>query len=167
MSITTFLACYAALLSSIGFGWNLYRDLQNKARLTVDMRIRRIVQSTDGRWYQAAPDLPIQNASEQLFLVANVANVGHRPVKWVGWGGHYATPQNGKTGFVIITRHLPIMLPEGESSSEFTDDLGAAGDDVKELFVYDSTGRNWYLSKRGLKKLKEERRNLMAKQGTK
>lgn len=161
MSLTTFLATYGALLSSVGLGWNLYRDLQNAARLKVEMHIRRIVQSPDGKWYQAAPDLPIVNASEKLFLVVNVTNVGRRPAKWTGWGGHHYKPQNGRKGFVIVPTHLPMMLPDGESASEFTDDLNAPGDGVKDLFIYDATGKSWYLSKRALKKLKEERRKLV------
>jgi hypothetical protein len=60
-------------------------------------------------------------------------------------------------GFTIQPIALPTMLKEGDSCSEYTPDfLKAAGPNVKELFVYDSTGRNWYLSRRALKKLKEE-----------
>jgi hypothetical protein len=48
------------------------------------------------------------------------------------------------------------MLKEGESFSELTDELKAAGDNVKKLFIYDATGKNWYLTRRALKNLKEE-----------
>jgi hypothetical protein len=59
MSLTSLLAFYGAVLSSFGFGWNVYRDLQDRPRLKVSMAIRRIVQSPDGKWYQVEPDLPV------------------------------------------------------------------------------------------------------------
>jgi len=156
LNLTSLLAFYGATLSSFGMGWNFYRDLRDRAKLTVSMNIRRIANSPDGKWYQVKPDLPVQGASGKLFLVVNVTNVGRRPVKWTGWGGEYKKPRNGRTGFWIQPTHIPLMLPEGESSSEFTDDLQAAGPDVKKLFVFDATGKNWYLSWRALRKLKKD-----------
>jgi hypothetical protein len=156
ISLTSLLAFYGAVLSSFGAGWNFYRDLRDKARLKVSMSIRRIAYSPDGKWYQVKPDLPVQGASEKLYVVVNVTNAGRRPVKWTGWGGEYKTPHNGRTGFWIQPTHIPLMLPEGESSSEFTDDLEAAGEDVKKLFIFDATGKNWHLSWNALRKLKDE-----------
>ncbi|MGA8493310.1 MAG: hypothetical protein WB711_23005 [Terriglobales bacterium] len=160
ISLTSFVAFYGAVLSSIGLGWNLYRDSHDKARLKIEMRIRRIVRSPDGKWYQLTPDMPVEGASANLFLVANVTNVGRRPIKWMGWGGRFHKPQNGKSAFLIQPAALPIMLAEGDSCSELTDDLNAAGENVKQLFVWDSTGKNWYLSRKALKELKEERKNV-------
>ncbi len=159
ITITGLLAFYGAILSSVGLGWNLYRDLQDRARLKIEVHIRRIVRSPDGKWYQVKPDLPVEGASEKLFVVANVTNIGRRPVKWTGWGGEYHKPhQRGGNSFVILPTVLPIMLKEGESVSEMTDDLKAASADVKRLFIYDAAGKNWYLSRRALRKLKEESR---------
>jgi hypothetical protein len=115
-----------------------------------------MVKSPDGKVYQVQPDLPVEGASEKLFLVANVTNVGRRPVKWTGWGGRWQKKEPTGGSFVIQPISLPVMLKEGESCSEFTDDLKAAGDNVKELFVYDSTGKNWRLSPRALKNLRKE-----------
>lgn len=157
VSITSLMALYGVVLSSIGVVWNLYRDLQDKARLKVEMHIRRIVRSPDGKSYQVRPDLPFEGASEQLFLVVNVTNVGRRPVKWTGWGGKYQKRKPAGNLFIIPHRQLPIMLKEGDSFSVTTDDLKAAGDNVKKLFICDATGKNWYLSRRELKKLKGER----------
>lgn len=162
LTLTALLAAYGAVLSSIGFGWNLYRDLQNKPHLKFDMHIRSIVKSPDGKWYQVSPDLPIKGASEQLFLVVNVTNVGRRPVKWTGWGGQYHKRHQGKSGFTIQPTSIPIMLPEGESFSELTGDLSAVSDDVKRLFIWDATGKYWHPSSRALRKLKEERRKFVA-----
>ncbi|MGD0567034.1 MAG: hypothetical protein ABSA78_01410 [Candidatus Sulfotelmatobacter sp.] len=164
LSVTSLLAFYGAVLSSFVVGWNLYRDLRDKARLRIEMRIRRIAYSPDGKWYQLNPDLRVEGASKNLFLVVNVTNVGRRPVKWTGWGGNWTTPRNGKDGFWIQPTHIPTMLVEGESSSEFTDDLQAASNDVKRLFIFDATGKNWYLSRHALKNLKVECRKFQSVQ---
>jgi hypothetical protein len=156
MTLTGLVAFYGAVLSSIGLGWNVYRDLLDRPRLRVSMAIRRMAKSPDGKVYQVQPDLPVEGASEQLFLVANVTNVGRRPVKWMGWGGRWHKKEPGGRAFIIQPISLPIMLNEGDSCSEFTGDLKAAGSNVKELFVYDSTGKNWYLSRRALRKLKDD-----------
>ena|SRR5229473_1314481 len=97
ITITGLLAVYGAILSSFGLGWNFYRDLQDKARLKVRMSIRRIVSSPDGKWYSVNPDLPIQGASSKLYLVANVTNVGRRPVKWTGWAASGTTLKTSET----------------------------------------------------------------------
>lgn len=153
------------MLSSVGLGWNLYRALQNKARLKIDMHIRRIVWSPDGRWYQVLPDLPVVGASKTFFLVVNVTNVGRRPVKWIGWGGEYHKRHKDKTNFVIQPTQIPIMLPQGDTFSEMTSDLTAISDDVKGMFIWDATGKYWYLSRRALRKLKEERRKFAVQPG--
>jgi hypothetical protein len=162
ISLTGVIAAYGAALASIGFGWNLYRDLLDRPRLKISMGIRRFVQSPDGKVYQIKPDLPIQGATDKLFLVANVTNVGRRPVKWMGWGGKYHKREPGGDGFIIQPIALPTMLNEGDSCSEYTDDLQAAGPNVRKLFVYDSTGKNWYLSRRAVKKVKEECRQFQS-----
>ena len=138
MTLTQFLAGYGALLSSIAFGWNIYRDLLDRAKLQVSANVRRIVTGADGRSFAAKPDLPVEGASAQLFVVMSVVNVGRRPVQWHGWGGHYHKPENGKTGFTIIGRQLPKMLKEGETHSELTaleTDLSPVSENVKSLFL--------------------------------
>ncbi|MFZ0563080.1 MAG: hypothetical protein WAM43_15800 [Terriglobales bacterium] len=156
ISITSLLAAYGAILSSVGLGWNLYRDLHDRARLKVIAHPRRIAQSALGdKVYAVAPRLPVV-ASEQLFVLMDVTNVGRRPVRWDGWGGKYYKPVNGKSSFLVVPKHLPKMLYEGESHCEFASDMVAGIENVKQMFVWDAAGKNWYLSRRNLKKLKEE-----------
>jgi hypothetical protein len=160
-NLTRFLAAYGALLASVGFGWNLYGDLRDRARLKVSAQVRRIGRGADGKYFAIAPDLPVENASEQLFVIMTAVNVGRRPVQWQGWGGTYRKPVNGKTGFTIIGRDLPKMLDEGESHAEFTaleTDLRPANDNIKRLCLWDPSGRKWKLSWRQLTALKAEAR---------
>lgn len=163
--LTEFLAAYGALLSSVGFGWTLYRDLLDRANLQVSASIRRIVRGADGKYFASKADLAIEGASEQLFVVMDVVNVGRRPVLWQGWGGKYLKAEDGKTGFFIVGRALPRMLQEGETHSEFTAleaDLRPVHDNVKSLFVWDPSGKHWKLPRKELKKLKQEARKFRA-----
>lgn len=136
----------------------MYRDLRDKARLKIKIRIRRLVQSPDGKWYQMRPDLPVHGATEKLYVVVSVTNIGRRPIKWEGWGGDYHKPVSGKPSFQIIPTNLPVMLNEGDSCEDLTDDLEAAGNNVKRLYVYDASGKNWYLSRKAMWRLKKEYR---------
>jgi hypothetical protein len=159
--ITGFLAVYGAILSSIGFGWNLYRDLLDRPKLKISANVRRLARGVDGKGFAVKPDLQVQGASVDLFVVMSVVNVGRRPVQWEGWGGKYFKPVHDRDGFVVIGRDLPKMLKEGETHAEFSlleDDLRPANDNVKSLMVWDSYGKNWKLSKRELKKLRAEAR---------
>jgi hypothetical protein len=156
LTITDILAAYGATLASIGFGWNLYRDLHDRAHLKVKANVRRIVQIPGGKWYAVKPDLGVEGASAQLFVVVNVTNDGRRPVQWMGWGGKYHRPVNGKGSFTIIPLALPKMLNEGDTHSESTDQLDVAGDNVKRLFILDASGKGWNLPRRALRKLKSE-----------
>jgi hypothetical protein len=160
-NLTEFLAAYGALLSSIGFGWSLYRDLLDRGKLQISANVRRIARGEDGRFFSVKPDLPVEGASEQLYVVMSVVNVGRRPVLWQGWGGKYHERVSGKTAFFIVGRNLPKMLQEGETHSEFTaleDDLRPANDNVKSLFVWDPSGKHWNLSRKGLRELRQEAR---------
>lgn len=158
LTITDVLAGYGAALASIGFGWNLYRDLLDRARLQLSAHVRRVVQSADGKWYAVKPDLEVAGASAKLFVVLDVANIGRRPVQWIGWGGKYHKSVNGKGSFAIIPVALPKMLNEGETHSEYTDALNPAGENVKRIFIWDGAGKHWSLPRRALRELKEESR---------
>jgi hypothetical protein len=157
--LTPLLAIWGAFLSSVALGWNLYRDLRDRSSLRIDVRVRRIVQSGDGKWYAVNHNLPVQGASEQLFVIMSAVNIGRRPIVWEGWGGKYHKPVNGKTSFAIIPQHLPKKLEEGESHSEMTSlgaDLLPACKNVKRLFLWDTTGKNWKLSWWKLRALRKE-----------
>ncbi len=137
---------------------NLYRDLIDKARLKLTAHVRRVGKTVDDKWYAVKPDLRVGGASEELFVAMNVTNVGRRPIQWTGWGGKYRRPINGKKTFIIIPMWLPRMLNEGESHSEFTNELRPADENVKRLCISDASGKNWYLSWWAMKKLKQESR---------
>jgi len=153
-SLTTLLAVWGAILSSIVFGWTLYRDLRDRARIKLTAEVRRIAQRTDGKYFTIAPDLEIDGASEALFVVISVVNVGRRRMHWKGAGGYYKHPVNGKNGFVLSPRYLPRVLEEQDSHDEFTElDSEFIRGNIKRLHVWDVAGRQWSVSRRDLKRL--------------
>jgi hypothetical protein len=167
LTITGLLALYGAVLSSVALGWNLYRDLHDRAKLKLVAHLRRIAPSGVGQQqYAVSPDLPVEGRSEAVYIFLDVTNVGRRPVKWNGWGGkHKVRDGAGKDSFVIIPVGLPTMLAEGESHSEFTNSLHTEIENVKKIFLWDASGKKWKLSGRELKKLKAEVRRHMATLG--
>ena len=165
-NLTKFLAAWGAILSTFGLGWTLYRDLLDRGKLQISANIRRIGMSTDGRYYAVAPHVKVE-ATEKFFVVMTVVNVGRRPVMWQGWGGKYFKREAEGTGFYIVPEGLPKMLEEGQSHSELTaleNDLRPANDNVKELFVWDTTGKHWKLSKKQLRELRKEARKFTSGQ---
>jgi hypothetical protein len=110
--LTAFLATWGALLSTFGLGWNLYRDLHDRARVRLDARIRRLGRGDDGRMFAVSPNVPVADATQQLYVCITVVNEGRRPVLITTWGGTWIEPRNGRSNFVIYGRELPKMLTE-------------------------------------------------------
>jgi len=69
LGVTDVLAIWGAVLSSVAFGWNLYRDLLDRGKLKVSAQIRRLVRGEDGKLYSLKHDLPVEGASAQLYVV--------------------------------------------------------------------------------------------------
>jgi hypothetical protein len=157
--LTKFLAVWGAILSSITFGWSLYRDLRDRAKIMLSAELRRLGRREgDGAFFTSAPDLPVQGASEKLFVVVSVVNVGRRPMRWKGLGGKYRHAVNEKKGFVVSAHHLPRSLEEQEQHDEFFEfeppfDQDLANGQIKRLYIWDVAGREWSVPRSDLKKL--------------
>ena len=52
------------------------------------------------------------------------------------------------------------MLKESEYHIEYTPELKILDEDIKRIYAWDSSGREWALSRKQLKGLREERRKL-------
>jgi len=156
LGVTDILAIWGAVLSSVAFGWNLYRDLLDRGKLKISAHIRRLAWGEDGKPYSVKHDLPVEGASAQPYVVITAISTGRRPVMLKGWGGHWHKPVNGKRTFVVVGRDLPKMLKEGEFHSEYTNELVSSIDNLKNLCVWDASGEEWRVPRSELKKLKED-----------
>ena len=75
--------------------------------------------------------------------------------------GKYYRREAEDTGFFIVGQNLPKMLQEGESHDEFTEleaNRKPASDNVKRLYIWDPSGKEWALSRKQLKQLRKEAR---------
>ena len=86
-------------------------------------------------------------------LIITITNIGRRPVLVKGWGGEEKKNVKGKRGIFIVPQGLPRMLKEGEYHTEFTEDLTILSLELKKLYVWDSTGKYWKVSRKNLKRL--------------
>lgn len=149
MTVTTFLAVYGSMLSSVTLGWNFYRDYLDRPRVNVPASISRYGIGEDGRPFLSAPDLNIANTSSKPVLAITAANVGRRPVKLRGWGGKWKpSPTKSlvpdRPMFTVIPLGLPKVLDESDDHTELTDEVDIV-DRAENMFVFDSAGRHWYL----------------------
>lgn len=124
-----------------------------------------MARSVDGKTYAVKPDLPIEGASEEMFIVITAVNIGRRPLVVKGWGGKYREPVNGKRAFSVIGTDLPRLLKEGEDHSEVTNEMLGRLGNVERIFVWDASGKEWSLSKSALKKLKAEAQQMSRHEG--
>jgi hypothetical protein len=138
-AITTALAVWGALLSSITFGWNIYRDYIQRGRLRVHCFIGQI-----------AGDSRI--SSKKKWLMWRVTNIGKEPVVLTNIGGNL-----GATSFAINTREpLPATLKPGEYFSSQTYDFSVLTSELRYLAAYDSLGRTFKAPAKNVRELKRK-----------
>ncbi len=152
--LTSFLAVGGAILSSITAGWTLYRDLRDRAKVKLSADLRRIAPGGEGKLLIVRPDLNIEGATRDLYIVVTAVNVGRRPMRWEGLGGYYFRPVDGKKGFRIFTQGLPKLLGEMEAHTElaeFTEQF--ANGNAMRLQIWDGAGGEWSVPRRDIKKI--------------
>lgn len=129
IDLTAFLAIWGAFLSSVAIGWNLFRDLTDRGKITVSFYIGNIYGGIE--------------PPEKDFLIFNVTNTGRRQIMITQVGGAHKTKH-----FLIQGRNIPKMLQPGEYLTEYTDDLTILDKDIIFLGVWDSLGKIWEVKKK-------------------
>ena len=67
-NLTSFLAVWGAILSSITFGWTLYRDVRDRAKIKLTAQLRRIGRRDgDGAYFSIEPGSNIAGAKRTAF----------------------------------------------------------------------------------------------------
>lgn len=158
LNLTTFLAVWGAILSSIMLGWTLYRDLRDRPKVKLSARLRIMGrQAGDGALYVADPKLNIEGAGDQLFIVVSVVNIGRRRFRWKALGGTYKTPVNGRKSFSVRTRYLPKILEEQEALDEIADlNADVARGNIKSLKIWDGSGNVWKVPWSDMRRLRTD-----------
>jgi hypothetical protein len=139
-TVTTFLAVWGAVVSTIAIIWNIRRDLADRGKLRV---ICYIGQTMGG---SAAEDAKRR-------LVYYVTNTGRRPILVTHIGGAFTKESH----FIVPTRvQMPRMLQPGEYLLEYSRDLSTLERKPQALWAIDSVGKYWKIPRRQLRRLIRE-----------
>lgn len=141
ISLTSLIALYGAILSSVLLGWNIYRDLTDRGKLRVHCYIGNIIISC------TPPD-------DTEYLMYIVTNVGRKPILVTHIGGK----KRNKKDFFITSNNFPKMLNPGEYLTEYTPDLSLLNENLVSLWAIDSLGKAHKVNKSVVKKLIKERK---------
>jgi hypothetical protein len=158
LETTRLLAIYGAAVSSFAVLWNVYRDLNNRARIKLAAKIGYTVQDTFGQllfisdsWLRnrdIRPDvMPI--------LKITITNIGRRPATVTGWGAKLKRGEPTPL-LEVVPYRLPMQLEEGNSTEQSTHDLTILNDRTKKIFARDSTGKYWYLKRKPMRSVRSE-----------
>ncbi len=134
--MTTLIAIYGAVLSTLALGWNIYKWYCERPSLLVDAKIMREVPDIDGKDR----------------LVVSATNQGHRPVNVKLWGVKVSG------GFrVVDTGKLPRKLEEGDSFSDVLPGFeDIFSEPVKSLLFVEFSEREWHLKRSRLRRLVDD-----------
>jgi hypothetical protein len=139
-SLTTFLALWGAVVSTIAIGWHIWRDLLDRGKLRVICYVGQVV---------GGPGPPDPTPK----LVYNVTNTGRRPILVTHIGGAFAKDRH----FMVPMRdQMPRMLQPGEYLLEYSKDLSVLDEKPTALWAIDSLGKHWKVPRKQLQYLLRE-----------
>lgn len=137
-TLTTFLAIWGAIVSTIAIGWNVWRDVSDRGKLDVICYVGMIVGG-----------LTQERSGKKL--IYRVTNTGRKPVVLTHIGGGF----DDKTHFLISVVDLPRTLQPGEYYMGYSNDLSVLDKKPIALWAIDSLNRYWKIPKKMLKELIE------------
>ena len=137
-------AWWGAIAGTLALGWDILRQVQSKGRLDVE-----VIYQVD----RANPFLP------PVFAV-RVTNAGSKPVLVQG----IAIQQKKRC---VPSHHffpceVPVMLARGKHFVQVIDRTGWLPTGAKKLYVWDSSGKHWYLGRKKFRWLVHQHRRFIA-----
>ncbi len=139
--MTTFLAIWGAVVSTIAILWNIRRDLVDRGKVRVVCYLGHL------RGGDGPPD-------PRTYLIYNVTNVGRRSVVVTHIGGAIRKDEH----FMINTRGpMPRTLQPGEYMLENSPDLSMLDETPEALWAIDSLNNYWKVPRKMLRQLIDDR----------
>jgi len=138
MNWSLLIAIIGAIGAAFANGWNIIRD-----------RRKLLVEAFFGEAF-----LPPGENKDVFYMV--ITNMGRRPIYISNIGGSYK--KNSKY-FVIIPRFPQKLLTEGESYTEYTEDVDELInkiDNIKNIFAIDSLKKKWKISRKYMHQLEKD-----------
>lgn len=136
VELTTFLAIWGAFVSTLVFGWNLYRDLTDRGSLHVSPSVSQLVGGA-----------LVPRTEPRRIIHLRITNRGRRQLWITNVGGRFAR----REGFIITTRNpVPMKLEPGALIDETVPVTELVDDALRIVWfaAYDSTGREYRSSSR-------------------
>ncbi len=127
-TITLVVAAYGAILSTLVFAWNLYRDLSDRGKLRVKVELRDVI----------GPGVGVLQKDQIAFMITNV---GKRAVWVTTIGGHYP---GGGFLIAVPTHTLPFKLEPGQEMIELVAPGQVDPKRVRRIGAWDSLGDSYW-----------------------
>ena len=158
MDYADIVSSIALVASIIALGWNIVRDLISD-RVAVQLFIAfgeaGNIKGTITGLFADAGSLTPEHKFDNPNMIVQITNVGRKPVGLSTVGGKY----KNDTGIFIAVDGLPKMLQPYEmfcmtsvASKDFIEAIEK--NEVKDLWVADTTGKTWSISERGWERLR-------------
>lgn len=157
-SVTTIVAIYGAVLSTIAIIWNIIREITNRGRLRVNVSRAQIFLPGEVRIDVSSGAVNIHSPDKLWY---KVTNVGRQPLWLSQIGGGTA---GGKEFLLATTKQLPIKLDPGETFDDFSAEASQLDkhldgpEKVTFLGAWDTLGKIHKLPRRRLKVFLKELR---------
>jgi hypothetical protein len=150
ITFTQFIAFWGAIISSLALGWNILRRLQDRKKLKLEANIGTML-----------PGDP-----SKIYFYITMTNIGRRPVFVTGWGADLKKEKKEKRAVFIKAHDLPKLLKDGEAHMEYIEDLSIFSRNIKNVKVWDSTGKKWKISKKNFKRLLKNAKEVLQQNQT-
>jgi hypothetical protein len=162
-SFSDYIALFALLVSFMALAWNILRDIViDRIKLNLEATAGEIllVAGMPGRGAFKDADAEPEKVIENPKVAFTITNIGRRPVMVAKIGGDYIKPHEpDKKYWLLNTRELPKMLLPYERHIEIADKgkllFDIKNNNVSKIFVQDTKGKKWFLSKKGVERLKK------------
>jgi len=123
-STTFYIAIYGAILSTIVFGWELFKYFSDKPKIKVVTNF----------------SIPVGGLQGDPMLGIDIINTGKRPVTIISAGFELIRPAGEPNMATILEAGLPRELFEGQHHSCFAQFDAVNLSEVKRAFARDATG---------------------------
>ena len=119
-------------ISGVALGWNIYRDLVDRGKLSLTCYLGNFVRPGSVDW------------DKRTYLCWKVTNVGRQPVVLSAVGGD--REQDPHHWFLMppyLGEHIPAMLQPGETHVSASRDLSVLKPGLTSLWARDTLGRTY------------------------
>lgn len=136
--MTTALAIWGAVVSTIALTWNILRDYKDRPKIRVTAAFGFTVGGL-------GPSIDL--------LTVEAVNIGRRPVELVEVACVTDEMPKGDRAIFLTLRKLPCVVNEGQHVKEFIERSMMPRGRLLSIYMKDATGRKWRASRRNMRNM--------------